>query len=876
MLSGIMIRLRALVRRGAADAELDEELRYHLQREVERHIASGMSARDARHAARRAFGNVTAATEQARDAMRWRVVEELRQDVVYALRTFRRAPAFVFTVVATIGLGLGLLTTAFTVFEAYVLRPFAVRDPASLYEIRWHTRAGQSGSFSAADYRLLADRRDVFAESFAYAGIIARLKQQPFVGQLVTGNYFAMLGATPALGRLLQPEDAAVPGGAPVIVLSYDTWQASFGGEASVIGRTIVINGVALHVVGVARRGFGGLEGVPIQFWAPYTMLGPIEPGRDPFTARNAASRLGMIGRLRRGVSTEQASAALLTTLRIATADEPTPRRAGQVTLEARSTSIPLTPEVIEAFTPLAIAFGLVMLIACANVANVMLARGMARQREIGIRLSLGAARARLIRQLLTESILLSVPSALVGFVVSRIAISAGLSIATMLSPAEYRGYLRPLPLTADLRVAVFIMLVAVAAALLFGLVPALQATQPSVVHATRGDFDSHLRPSRLRGAVVVSQIAVSLLLLITAGILVQAAHEERQRDAGVRVHNVLSMQVLDRRRERASADLRAMPGIVRVASATSTPLDGIFPSVAGGASRAHAAQFKFNVVSPEYFAVYDVALHRGRLFSPDEARARAPVALVSDGAARELWPGQDPIGKRIGFARDETDLDRIARYDSAVVIGVVANTRPGWIGLPMEVPVVYYPQDVNAPGTTLLARTTADAVAMRDRIERGMMGDSGAVKEVHTYESSLALQLYPFDIAYWVASIVGGVALLLTFAGVYGVLTYIVAQRTREFGVRLALGANPTMLMGLVFRHVARLGAIGFGIGLVFALASSKVLGAFIAYAIDVFDWRGYAIGVAVVVGACLVAAYLPARRAALVDPVEALRADS
>ncbi len=869
-----MVRLKALVARRRTDAELDEEIRYHLDREIERHVAAGMSADAARAAAARAFGNLTVSTEQAREAWRWIWLEELKQDLAYALRTFRRAPTFVVTVVATIGLGLGLLATAFTLFNAYVLRPVAVRDPTSLYDVSWHSRNGAWHNLTWPQYRAICAGRDVFTECLADAHLQVRIRGRPMFGQLVSGNYFDMLGASPALGRTLRPGDSAEPGANAVIVISYDTWQSAFGADSSVVGTAVAIDGVRYRIVGVARDGFSGLESVPLQFWIPVTMSGSLQTSPD-FFAKEPAYGIRAVGRLRPGVTPDVAGVMLAARLRSITNDLPPSGRVNDVVLESRSSPIPLTHDVLVAIAPILVAFGLVMLIACANVANVMLARGMARQREIGIRLALGAGRARLIRQLLTESVLLSIPSAIAGYVVSRLAISIGVIVMYASVPTSYRAYVRPMPLTPDFRVVLFVMCAAVAAAVAFGLAPAIQATRPSVVHATRGDFDSNLRPSRLRSGLVLAQITMSVLLLITAGILLRAARELNHLSPGIRTANLVQMGLNTRGRDAAITRLRAMPGIVELASATAPPLDGIFPDVEAGPSSSLLARIKYNVVSPAYFDLLDLPIQRGRNFTKDEGDARAPVVIVSEATAARLWPGADPIGRQIVLGANAIGRVLPSTSRAATVIGVVPDVAAGWIGLPHDRLVAYYPSPLQGPGNYTIARVSGDAGAARDAIDRTLAeADSVSVREIHTIDESLAVQRWPFSAAYWVASLVGGIALLLTLTGVYGVLSYIVAQRTREFGVRIALGASPRELVAMVLRQLLKLALVASLVGAVLAIGASRLLQSALEV-FDAYDPGGYAIGLAVVLGSCVLAAYAPARKAGKADPIAALRAE-
>src|SRR6266516_2417721 len=352
----------------------------------------------------------------------WRCGSSMLQDLRFALRGFRRSPAFVVTVVLTIALGLGLNTSVFTIFDAYVLRPLAIRDPGSLFEVFFQDRRGWGKRLSCRQYQDLR-ALPISSESFAHKSAFARSERGPMLGNVVTGDAFRVLGAAPALGRTLLPEDATLPYGEPVVVLSYDAWRGKFGGDSGVIGRRVVVHGIPLTMAGVAAKRFTGIGTVPPDFWAPVTLLSRLEGSEDLFGPKEPEVLRAAL-RLKPGVDERRARAALLTWAANATAALPDSLRWTHVDLVSVASALPLTPETIAMFTPAGVAFALVLLIACANVANVMLARGIARQREIGIRLALGAARARLVRQLLTESALLAIPAALLGFAISRATIA--------------------------------------------------------------------------------------------------------------------------------------------------------------------------------------------------------------------------------------------------------------------------------------------------------------------------------------------------------------------------------------------------------------------------------------------------------------------
>jgi predicted permease len=873
MLTRTRLRLAALLARHRADDSIDEELRYHLEREIDRNITRGMLPDDARDAARRALGNLTVAAEQARDTLRWTWLEELGQDLHYAGRSFRRAPAFVATVAITIGIGLGLLVTAFTLFDAYVLRPFVVRDPSALYDVSWSSRDRAWHAFSWHQFEQLRSARLGFASVFAYEILDARVLDRQMIGQLVTGNYFDMLGVPPAIGRTLTPDDDTGPAASPVIVLSHQTWRSSFGGDSSIVGRMIRVNGVAVRVVGVAREGFGGLSSWPLQFWAPISMREPLRKWHRLGASQVFGENTRVIGRLAEGVSPEAARARLEIWLRTITSDRASLQRAQGVILESRATSIPMTPELIGVFGPIAIAFGLAMLIACANVANMMLARGMARQREIGIRLALGAGRQRLIRQLLTESVVLALPAGLLAFVISRATIDLGTRVMFLTVPKAYVSYIRPLALTPDVRVASFVIGGCVLAAVAFGLVPALQATRPNVVRASRGDFDTELRPSRLRNALVVVQITMSVLLLICASVLLRSARRLEHLDPGLRTRDVVQLEMLDAPRERAIARLPSIPGVREIASASAMPLDGFLPGTHLELPGDSLVRTAFNIVSPSYFSTVGIALVRGRAFTEADARAPAPVAIVSEATASRLWPNEEPLGRTLKLP-DEQPVSR--PYRTVTVVGVVRDVVPGWIGASPLDPVIYFPHPLTAPGAAVLVRVVGDVDAMRDRIDHVLSAaDTGAVQETHTLASSLAVQVYPFRAAYWLAAAVGLIALALTITGISGVMAYVVAQRRREFGIRAALGASPRSLISLVLKHMVRLALVGFAFGGALALLASIGL-ATVLLGVDVFDPIAYVIGAGAVLLASIGASYVPSRRAALVHPVEALRADS
>ena len=796
----------------------------------------------------------------------------LLQDLRIALRGFRRSPAFALTVVLTIALGLGLNTSVFTVFDAYVLRSLAVRDPGSLYEVSFQDRRGAGQRLSWRQYEELR-ALPVAAEGFAHASLSPRFEGRPLLGQAITGDAFGVLSVAPILGRPLLPEDAAPPNGEPVVMLGFGAWQAKFGGDSAIVGRKLLLHGVSVTVVGVTGARFTGLGPIPADFWAPLTLYSRLEGTADLFGDTDAEV-LSAVLRLKAGADPSQARAALATWAARRTAGLPDSLRWTNVQLVSAASAIPLTAETIALFTPAAIAFVLVLLIACANVANVMLARGIARQREIGIRLALGAARTQLVRQLLTESALLAIPAAVLGVILSQWILDAGVRIMYASAPGEFVPYLRVIPLSPDLRVFGFVVLAALASALAFGLVPALQATRTNVVQASRGEFGTAVRPGRLRAALVVAQIGVCSLLLIVTGVLLGGARKADRLPTGMRTRDVVQLDLDDQARGPALRRLRSEPIVSLIGTSSRSPLDGMYPTLgvrATGASQIAVAGVDF--VDSAFFGVLGIPIVRGRGFNADEQHRGAPVAVVSEAAAHALWPASDPIGQFVEQSAEPPRGSPLARVRSAQVIGVSRNAVSGWIGTGLDRPVIYYPTSSEAQGAKIVARVTGDVSQARLVIDRDLAAvDPSAVIEMHSLDDYLATQRWPFRVFSLISSAIGMIALVLTLIGIYGLLSYLVAQRTREIGIRMALGASAPIVVGQVLRQSLRYAVVGIAAGSVLALAVSKLFQSVLVI-VNTFDPAGYVFGSAVVLAVCLAAAWAPSRRAARVNPLEALR---
>jgi predicted permease len=864
----LWLRLKALIAPTRAESELHEELEFHLAMQARKYESAGVDPDEAIRRARLEFGNLELVKEDARDVRGIRPLEELVQDVRYALRGLRRAPGFTLSVILTIGLGLGISTSAFTIFNAYVLRPFDVRDPYSLYSVQWQDRAGHIHDFAATNIEAIRGRHSAFSDAAVYRTVSARLKGVAAIGDGVSENYFNMLGVRPAIGRTLVADDR----GTAVVVLSYSAWRTRFGGDSSVVGRLTLLHGYPFTIVGVAREGFAGLFKKPRDFWVPITSLDRFEPGAE--TRATANESLSSIARLAPGVSEGQGRAFVASQLETLTASLPDGARFARAFLTSRASAIPRSLTSYLAFAPLVLAFGLVLVLACANVANMLLARGLARQRELGVRLALGAARARLLRQLVTESVVLAVPAVALGFGIAWLTVDVGVRTLFMTLPSDLAAFVRLVPLEPDPRVALFAFAAAVGSAFLFGLMPALQTTRISIVQATRGMFALESSPGRLRNVLIVGQIVVSSLLLTVAAILLREAARLGRTETGLRTRDVVSIEVEDKARAAVLASLRANRVVDTIAAAASLPLDMRFAtvSVATGADSA-VIDLSYNRVSRSYFDILGISLTSGRGFSAqDESRADLTV-VVSEAAARRLWPNGSPLGQLLRVKMRDGSSDSQGHFQSARVIGTAKDVVVNSVEMGKSQPVVYFPAAPEEGGCCLLVRVKGEPELAKRALDADLERDApGGVDRIDRLETFVIGAVYPYRAAYWVALSLGLIALGLTAVGVYGVVSYVASQRAREIGIRIALGATTADVVELVLRQTVRHAAVGIALGTVFAVGAARVIASNVQ-GMPTFDIVALVGGAVCVFLACMCAAVLPSRRVATTDPSAALR---
>lgn len=818
-------------------------------------------------------------------------METLLCDLRHAARVLAKSPGFAAVAVLSLGLGIGANATIFSFLNAIFLRPLPVQDPDRVVAVFTSDFSGPPyGGSSYPDYLDFQTRTDAFAGLAAYTVAPMSLSEgsqtDRVFGELVTANYFAVAGLQAARGRTFRPVEDEGRAAAPAIVVSDGFWRRRFGADPALVGRSVTLNGHAFTVVGVAPPGFTGMmRGLAVDLWVPMTMAGAI-PSSDKLDGRGNRWLL-LLGRLKPGMTAEAAQAqlaVLAAQLQAAYPDNWTDVKKKQrvitVVPESRARLFPEARGAVLGFLALLLSVvGLVLLMACTNVASLLLARANARRREMAVRLSLGASRGRIVQQLLTESLMISLLAAVVGIVVAVWATDL------------FMAFRPPVPIPValdvrlDFRVLGFTMLLSLLTALLFGLAPALQASRPELLPALRdgsaggGRADSRWSPRRL---LVAAQIAMSLVLLIGAGLFLQSLGNAHRIDLGFESANLLllSLDVRlngydDARGQKLYEQLLeradALPGVRSASLATELPL-GLGGRRRGISIEGYEAQsgedmgVHTSTVGPDYFRTMGIPLMRGRDFTAAD-RAGAPgVVVVNEAFARRYWPDQDPIGKRV------TQGNRSGT--PAEVVGVVKDGKYVTLGED-PTPFFYVPflQRYESEAT-LHVRTTGDPRALVEAMRREVraLDPSLPVFDVKTMTDHLGLSLLPARLAGSVLGLFGVVALGLAAVGIYGVMAQAVRQRTRELGVRVALGARPSDLLSMVLAQSMRVALLGLAIGLVAALGLSRLVTSLL-YGISPVDPATFVAIPALLAAVAMLASYVPARWAMRVDPMVALR---
>jgi predicted permease len=883
------LRARALFAPRRIERELDDELAFHIEREAQKLVAEGLTVAAARAKARARFGPVPLAADECRDARGTGVVDDTVRDVLYALRTFKRAPLVAFTIVSTVALGLGLVAVAFTMLNAMLFRTDAVPDVHEMFAVRRpSTGDGERQRFTRAQFDALRRDTAVFSDAYAEVSQVeSRVDGRVMFGTFVTGNFFQVVRVGATIGRPLTPADDDPSAEQPVMVLSHRGWERLFGRDPAILGRRLLLNGHTFEVVGVMPKGFRGLVLEADDYWAPLSALGRLRPAP---TGREATVGVDIVGRLKPGMSRQSARAGLAVWDMGQSNRPPTDAStASNIRLDRKRGTVELTQSTLVAFAPLFFGFGLVLLIGCANVANLLLARGVARQREIGIRLSLGATRRRIIRQLLTESVLLALVAAAAGFAISRVVLEAIIN-AVMTSMPPDIGDIRLLVPDADWRVLLFLIAGAGVSTVAFGLAPALQATRIEPIRTIRGEILRDARPGRARSVLIAVQVSASAVLLISAAVFLRSALAATAFDPGMRTSDIVVAQIPNERTRTAIVNaLTTEPSVSAVAAAWPDVPRTAFAET-GGVKTAVAYKF----VSPEYFSVLDIAVVRGRTFTFAERTPELSIAVVSETAARTLWPDADAVGQIIRLDPEATltpprggDLSAVtpgakeepALESRTVTVVGVARDVAGLRIAPFKKAVIYLPTSTAVSGTSLVARIHGDPeLARQTLLDRLTAIDPTIARQVVTMRTIARIDTYFLQIGFWLTMAVGGLALALTLSGLFSVLSYLVEQRTREIGVRMALGATTRDVTRLILaQSVLPVGAgLAIGAGSAAALAAALLAtpaADTIGEIVHVLDPVAYAVSLLIIIAACLLAASIPASRAARLDPTSALR---
>jgi putative ABC transport system permease protein len=928
-LRSVLVRFTSLFHRKRRERELTEELDSHLRMHLEDNLRAGMSLAEAQRNAQMKLGGVTQTQEICRERRSLPILESLLQDIRYGVRVLSKSPGFTFVAIVTLALGISVNTAIFTAFDALVLRPRPVKDPERLAFVLRTARGENYGRVSYPDYVYYRDHSKSFSDLalFAYgmavtssdlpttspeaAPPIARAlgfqlpqllqgSAQPIICGFASGNYFPMLETVPLAGRMLQPEDDQVEA-APVVILSGNFWRRRFHSDAKIVGSVLHLNGVPFTVVGVTPLDYAATASVVPDLWAPVTTkvaLGMTTPKElnDRLVGTGQPQ-----GRLKPGVGIADAQAELNVLAAQLRAVAPEAEQDMGVRVISGENDVPMfmsDPQTWALVAAATSAVALLLLIACANVAGLLLARAVARRKEIAVRLAIGAGRWRILRQLLTESILL-------GLVAGGIALPLAAWMLRLLilqiagALPSFWGTIA-LNTTPDIRIFLYTVLMSSAAGVVFGLTPALQASKADVNSALKDEGTAlglRVSRSRLRDLLIAGQMTACSVLLISSALLLRGSQRALSLDPGyerrhvvyLEMYNPAKLHYSQARLLQLNRDLlrriAVLPGVQSVTQVSRGPIGGIrwAPVSPVGATPLAPGNEPpvagYSYVTPNYFETLSISIMAGRTFTASEADGQAPVVVISEATARRFWPGENPLGKRLKIGSEKGSMSFPGESDpfvaSSEVIGIAGDVRSMDLRK-IDESYVYLPLSQSRQWTSmLLVRTEGSPSPLLPAVGR----------EVRRVDANLPVIAAPLNTmvsmdAYFVisriggvlASIVGALGLLLACMGVYGIVSYSVAQRTREIGIRMALGARNDQVLGLMVREGLRPIVAGIIFGIAASFGVSKLLAAML-FGLSSMDAVSF-LGVSALLGLiALLATWLPARRAMRVDPMVALR---
>jgi predicted permease len=896
----LCVRIAGLFRRRALDGQLEEELRFHLDMEVEANRRRGMSAQDAELAARREFGGVAQTKETYRDRRGLPMLELLARDLLYGVRTLRRSPGFTAIAVLSLALGIGANTAIFTLIDAVMLRSLPVRAPQELVAVGNSSRPGGMSfgpvyleMFSYPLYRSLRDENSVFTGLFA-SGRVDHLdiridggSNELVRGRMVSASFFDVLGVEPALGRAFSGDDRGTAAN-PAVVISYDYWTTRFARDPAILGRVVKLNGAAATVIGVAPRGFAGeVVGNIADIWLPLSLQAAVNPGYDWMNKADIHWLL-LMGRLRPGVGLAQARAQIGALVIQRTIETAVPALSAEDALDLRRQTVmvesgsrgfsALRRQFSRPLLMLMIVVGLVLLIACANVANLQLARAANRRKEISVRLAIGASRWRLVRQLLTESVLLAALGGGAGMLLA----AAGCGV--LLRLASLSGSPVPLDVHPNGAMLAFTAGVSLLTGVLFGLAPALRSTRVDLGPALKESARSVAGGSgwKLGKLLVVAQVALSLLLLVGAGLFIRSLINLETLDVGysrsnmavlridptasgypIPQHLALSRRLLER--------LQSIPGVTGVTVSE----NGIFGSTDSGSdglqvegyssTRKEDLTASVDQVGPHYFRIVGVPILAGREFDERDAGNSQRVAVINQTMARFYFGNRDPLGKYLTDGGIRLTIVGVARDMKERDLKSVTERR-------YYLPFFQITDQVY--GFNFEMRTRGDAAQMIAAIRR----------ETQSFDSNLKiLSVAPVDrlidqsiieerIIAQLSGFFGLLALVLAATGLYGVMAYAISRRANEIGLRMALGADRANVIGMVLKETLVLVAAGIAIGLPAALIAGRLIAGSLSH-VNGSDPVIVTVATGVLLLVALIAGWMPAHRASRIDPLAALR---
>jgi putative ABC transport system permease protein len=880
-------RLRALLGREAILRDIDEELLLHIEMETESNVRRGMSHSEAKRAALLSFGNYDGARDAAYGVRGGGLMETLLQDIRYGARVLARHKAFTAVAVITLALGIGANTAIFSVVNELLLRPLPYRDAERIVMLWEVTPEGRhQNTTSRKNFLAWREQSKSFETIAAFSDQRANLTgagdPEEVSTQIASSGLFNVLGVDAVVGRTFTKDDIQ-PGATRVAVLGYGLWQRRFGGDRGVIGKPITLSGEPYTVIGVVPANFQwhirsrSGTGKPAEVWTLLTM-----PASQADTGSAWHGRfLSVVGRLKPGVSREQADAELKTIEARISEDDP------QFSKGYSAEAIPVREQLVGNVRPalwlLLGAVGFVLLIACANVANLLLARAASREKEIALRTALGARRTRIVRQLLTESLLLALLGGLGGLALAWWGIQALVAI----SP---RDLVNLQGVGLNLTVLGWTLAVVVVTGILFGLVPALEATRldlnDTLKEGGKGSGGQSARSRGLRGALVVAEVALALVLLVSAGLLVKSFARLRNIDTGFRTDNVLTMvvRVSDTKYKedsqfvnffhQAEERIRALPGVRSVGIVNYLPLYGGLGSATGFAVEGRPApppgeEPTTNVRASDagYFRTIGIPVLRGRNFTEVEDAQARHVVIVSESFAQKYFPGEDPVGKRVA-------VEMFDKPTPTEIVGVVGDVRYDSLTDAAE-PTVYFPHpELTYSFMTLVIHADGDPTQLTPAIRREISGidPDQPISDVRTMTQVMAETVGRARFSTLLFGLFAGLATLLAAVGIFGVMNYSVTLRTREIGLRMALGAQPARVLVLVLRQGLVLTLVGIGLGVAVSLALTRVMSSLL-FGVDATDPATFAAIVPLLTAVSLLACYIPARRATHIDPLVALR---